>query len=319
LQPRDVAHTTRRVTRPLGGWAALLIALLLGGCSCGNKNSSANTEGGNFKDITSTFDDSEPAPADRKPVEGADLSKLSAADQQRFEKLVDKLPSPCGKAHSLRTSRNTDQECIRARFAVDYLVALLTDGAPDDEARELYTKRYRTDEKKKGFRLGNEVPHTGPADARIVLVEFFDYGCPHCAQFAPELAQVIEGYPSDVVLYYKQFPLAAYEFSRGAAQAALAAGKQGKYTQMHEMLFQMQGAHKKDDLFGYAKKIGLDMAKFEADFAAAAPQVEADKKEGDDAGVDSTPTLFINGRKYEDPTVGKYVKMWIEEELAVNR
>jgi thiol-disulfide isomerase/thioredoxin len=294
--------------------------LLVGGCSCGNKNSSANAEGGgNYKDVTSTFDESEPAPAERKPVEGADTAKLEAPQQQRFEKLVDKLPSPCGKAHSLRTSRNTDASCIRARFAVDYLISLLGDGATDDEARELYTLRYRKEEAKRGFRLNNDVPHTGPADARVVLVEFFDYGCPACQAFAPELAQVMADFPNDAVLYYKQFPLAAHEFSRGAAQAALAAGKQGKYHEFHDLLFKNPQAHKKDDLYGYAKELGLDMAKFEADYNAAAAQVESDKKEGEDAKVDGTPTLYINGRKFQDPAVGRYVKMWIEEELAVNR
>ena len=299
----------------------MLVGLLLCGCSCGNKNSSANTEGGggNYKDVAATFDDSEPAAADRKPVEGADASKLSSADQQRFEKLVDKLPSPCGKAHSLRTSRNTDASCIRARPAVEYVLSLLTDGATDKEVTDLYTGRYRKEQAKRTFKLSADVPHEGPADARVVMVEFFDFGCPACQQFAPELAQVVEAYPTDVVVYYKQFPLAAHEFSRGAAQAALAASRQGKYHEMHVLLFQNPQAHKKDDLVKYAQQIGLDMKKFESDFTAVAAQVEADKKEGDDAMVDSTPTLFINGRKYEDPSIAKYVKMWVEEELAVNR
>jgi protein-disulfide isomerase len=88
---------------------------------------------------------------------------------------------------------------------------------------------------------------------------------------------------------------------------------------MHALLFQNPQAHKRDDLLKYAQQIGLDMKKFEADFTAAAAQVESDKKEGEEVGVDSTPTLYINGRKYEDPSVAKYVKMWVEEELAVNR
>jgi protein-disulfide isomerase len=297
----------------------VIAGLLLGGCS-GNKNSSAGSEGGgNYKDVTATFDESEPAPGARKPVGGADTSKLEAPDKQRFEKLVDKLPSPCGKAHSLRTSRNTDASCIRARFAVDFLIALLADGATDDEIREMYSLRYKKDQPRRQFKLSSDVPHQGPADARVVMVEFFDYGCPACQGFAPELVQVVESYPSDAVLYFKQFPLAAHEFSRGAAQAALAAARQGKYHEMHVLLFENQQAQKKEDLVGYARKLGLDMARFEADFNATAAQVEADKKEGDDAGVNSTPTLYINGRAYDGPLVAKYVKMWIEEELAMNR
>jgi protein-disulfide isomerase len=298
----------------------VLAGVLLAGCSsCGNKNTSASNEGGSTKDVVATFDESETPPADRKPVEGADVSKLATPEQQRFEKLVDKLASPCGKAHSLRTSRNTDAGCIRARFAVDYVIALLSDGAPDDEVVQLYDNRYRKDQKKRGFRLSEQVPHTGPADARVVLVEFFDFGCPSCQEFAPELARVAEAYPNDVVIYYKQYPLASHPNSRGAAQAALAASKQGKYQDMHQFLLENPDSHKKEDLVAQAKKIGLDMAKFESDYAAAGAQVESDKKEGDSAGVEGTPTLFVNGRKYQDPQIEKYVKMWVEEELAVNR
>ena len=296
----------------------------LGGlaCSgaCGGKKSSTESDG-NYKDIAKTFDDSEPPPDQRKPVEAQDLGKLSDVDKQRFEKLVDSLPSPCGKAHSLRTSRNNDAECVRSRFAVDYVSALIADGATDDDVRELYAARYKKDEPKRGFRLSEAVPHRGPSDGRVVLVEFYDYGCPSCREFAPQLTEVAEAYPNDVVIYYKQFPLAAHEHSKGAAQAALAAAKQGKFEEMHKKLFDasQSHAHRREDLFRYAKELGLDMAKFEADYAAAESQVNAEKKEGEDAGVQGTPTVYINGRQFEGPPWAKYLKMWIEEELAVNR
>jgi len=309
---RGFAHTTERVKAIIASLALLGLA-----AGCGKKNGASERD--EYKDIAKTFDDSEPPPEKRKPVEGVDLGKLSDIDKQRFEKLIDKLPSPCGKSHSLRTSKNTDAECLRAKFAVDYVVALMVDGANDDEAREMYQLRYGKDEAKKGFRLSEAVPHIGPGDARIVLVEFFDYGCPACQEFAPQLKEVVTDYPTDVVLYYKQFPLDAHEDSKGAAQAALAAGKQGKYHEMHDLLFANPNAHKKDALFGYAKKIGLDMAKFEADYAASEALVNADKQEGVSAGVASTPTLYLNGREYGGPQWAKYVKMWIEEELAVNR
>jgi protein-disulfide isomerase len=297
--------------------AVAVLALLAFGAGCTKKNGATETD--DYKDIAKTFDESEPPPDKRKPVEGADLGKLSDVDKQRFEKLVDSLPSPCGKAHSLRTSRNSDAECIRARFAVDYVIALVADGANDDESREMYKARYGGEREKKSFKLSEAVPHVGPGDGRIVLVEFFDFGCPACQEFNPQIKEVVEAYPTDVVVYYKQFPLAAHEDSKGAAQGALAAHKQGKYLEYHELLFANPNAHKKDALVGYAKKLGLDMKKWEADYAAAEAQVNAEKKEGEDAGVASTPTLYINGREYAGPQWSKYVKMWIEEELAVNR
>lgn len=292
--------------------------MLAASLGCGAKKSSSDSDG-NYKDITKTFDDSEPPPEARKPVTGADVSKLSEVDQQRFDKLVDSLPSPCGKAHSLRTSRNNDAGCVRAPFAVDFVIALIGDGATDDEVRELYELRYGKEEPKRGFRLSDAVPHAGPGDGRVVLVEFYDYGCPACKDFAPQLKEIAQAYPTDVVIYYKQFPLASHEHSKGAAQAALAAAKQGKFDEMHAKLFENSHAHQRERLFEYARQIGLDMAQFEADYVAAEAQVNADKKEGEAAGVSGTPTLYINGRMYDGPLWVKYLKMWIEEELAVNR
>jgi protein-disulfide isomerase len=198
-------------------------------------------------------------------------------------------------------------------------VALLGDGASDDEVQEVYQQRYKKEEPKRGFRLGDEVPHSGPADGRVVMVEFFDYGCPACREFAPQLVEALQAFPTDVVLYYKHFPLAAHEHSKGAAQAAVAASRQGKFQEMHLKLFENAHAHEREALFKYARELGLDMPRFEKDFAAAEAQVNADKKEGEGAGVQGTPNLYINGRSYEGPLWAKYLKMWIEEELAVNR
>jgi protein-disulfide isomerase len=307
----------------------LLAALAaLGGASCKTKSASPGEETvsgpgrlDKGHDVpTPVFDKSEPPPAERKPVQGADLGSLSASDKQRFERLVDKLPSPCGKPHSLRTSRNTDAECLRAKFAVDYLIALLGDGATDEEVSELYDQRYRKQEPKQSFHLADDVPHVGPTDARVVMVEFFDFGCPACQHFFPELEQVPAAYPNDVVVYFKQFPLAVHgPDSVTAAQGAVAAGKQGKYHEMHKLLFENPDNHKKGDIDKFAHQLGLDMARFQTDFDAAAAQVASDQQEGNKASVDSTPSLFVNGRRYEDPQLIKYLKLWIDEELALNR
>ena len=88
---------------------------------------------------------------------------------------------------------------------------------------------------------------------------------------------------------------------------------------MHELLFARSPQHGKEAVMGFAKELGLDVAKFEADYAAADKQVTADLASGEAAGVDSTPTLFFNDRRYEGPMNAEYISMWIEEELAVNR
>ena len=70
---------------------------------------------------------------------------------------------------------------------------------------------------------------------------------------------------------------------------------------------------------GYAKELGIDPAKFEAAYNAAAAQVASDLAQGEAVNVEATPTLYFNGRKYEGPQHPKYLTMWIDEELAVNR
>jgi protein-disulfide isomerase len=261
----------------------------------------------------------EPPAADKKPVEGAKLDELKDDQKPRFEVLVDLLPSPCGKAHSLRTSRNTDASCLRARFAVDYVTTLLADGASDSEIKELYVARYPRERVVKTFKFGPEVPRSGRDDARVVVTEFYDYGCPSCGKFAPELAEAQAAFPDDVTVHYKMFPLAAHPDSPGAAAAALAAHRQGKFKLMHELLFGDQLNQKKPRLDEYATQIGLDMAKYEADFKEATTQIEADKAEGNTAGVKGTPTVYINGVLWEGPPGARYLKMWLEEELALNR
>jgi protein-disulfide isomerase len=136
---------------------------------------------------------------------------------------------------------------------------------------------------------------------------------------APILEAVASANEGKVVEYFLMFPLEKHQHSKSAAQAALAANQQGKFKEMHRMLFQRSPAHTKEAVLGYAKELGLDVAKFEADYNAAAAQVSADLGQGDAAGVEATPTLYFNDRKYEGPLHPRYLTMWIEEELAVNR
>ena len=312
LKSRALRSKTSTVLRTLGILGTCAALAVVAGCE---KSSAGNAD--NYANIGKTFDDPTP-PEQRKPVEGIDLSEMSEADKTRFNTLVDKLASPCGKPHSLRTSRNTDAECIQAPFAASYVAELIKDGAPDKQIVEFYQDRYK-DHEKRAFKLGAEVPRKGPDDAPVVLVEFFDYGCGHCKDFAPELAEAVGAFPTDAVLYYKQFPLSSHPDSGPAAQAAIAAARQGKFDEMHKLLFLNAPRHKPDDLKGYAKSLGLDMQRFEADYAAAAPQVTADKNEGIAAGVTSTPTLYINGITYTGPPIEKYVVSFVREALALSR
>ncbi len=299
------------------------LSLGLLGASCGKKSSaSPEGEGGSppvdeaaqaAKAMEHKGDE-----ADNTPIPGLDLSELKDEDRARFDKLVNTLASPCGDARSLRKAASGEGDCKRAPFAARFVLEMLKDGASDTDARELYGLAYRNLDKKVEFKISDQVPHTGPTDARVTMVEFYDYGCPACKQFKPLLEELTKAFPQDVCLYYKQFPLAGHPDSDEAAAAALAAHAQGKFKEMHDLLFADQFKHKMDDLRASAKSLGLDMGKFETDFKAAVAKVEADRTEGG-SHVQGTPTLFINGRLYEGPAAPKYLQLFVEEELAVNQ
>jgi protein-disulfide isomerase len=255
---------------------------------------------------------------DTTALPGVDLGKLEGDKAQLFYKLIGSLKSPCGKAHSLRTSYASDTTCKRAPFAVRYVISLLADEANETDARNEYAKKYEQPIKPVTFDV-SRAPHAGTDDARIRLVEFFDYECPHCRVFKPQLEQIESDKAGQISVSFMMFPLGSHPESRSAAQAALAAHQLGKFKEMHDKLFEETPRHSHEDVVGYAKAIGLDPAKFEKAYEDAAIQVANDLKQGEIANVDSTPTLFFNDRKYEGPMHPKYIEMWIDEEVAVNR
>jgi protein-disulfide isomerase len=257
---------------------------------------------------------------DKTPLTGVALDKLDAKKQDTFYKLIGTLTSPCGKSHSLRTSFTSDTSCKRAPFAVKLVAAALEDEASESDVKQIYNDKYQSKATPKSFVLDDGTPHVGAADSPVVLVEFYDYACPACAQMKPQIDQVLAQHGKDVVIYYKQFPLTGkHPDSHSAAQAAVAAYRQDKFVAMHDLLFKNSPRHKQADVIGYAKAIGLDLPTFEADYAAVSPKVDADQEQGDKAGVDHTPTLYMNGIEYSGPHIAKYLAMWIEEEVAVNR
>jgi protein-disulfide isomerase len=257
---------------------------------------------------------------DSTPLVGVDLGKLSDEKKTSFYKMVDLLPSPCGKAHSLRTSFNTDKTCKRAPFAVKYIVSLLEDEATEDQVKEEFDFHYKP-AKQYQFKIDAGVPYAGDPHSKLVFVEFFDYGCPACRDFKPMLDEVLKEHGSDIVVYYKMFPLVhKHPNSMSAAKASIAAMAQGKFHEMHDLLFVKDPEdHVRDGVVDMAKSLGLDVDRFQTDYDAAEPRVKTDMDEGEASDVDATPTLFFQGHKYQGPMHPKYIGMWIDEEKAVNQ
>jgi len=140
----------------------------------------------------------------------------------------------------------------------------------------------------------------GPKNAKVTIVEFSDFQCPFCGQSAPLVDQVMKQYPKDVNFVYKQFPLTQiHPFALGAAKAAVAAGKQGKFWEMHDIMFKNNRELGQDKLKEYAGQIGCNVPQFEKDMNSPETQavIDADMKDATSAEVRGTPTFFVNGKR----------------------
>jgi protein-disulfide isomerase len=140
-------------------------------------------------------------------------------------------------------------------------------------------------------------PFKGAADAPVTIALFSEFQCPYCAKIVPLLDQVLEKNKGKVKLVFKNFPLNTHQFARKAAAAALAAGKQGKFWEYHDRLFQNYNRLNDQVVQEQAQQLGLDMQKFEKDMND--PQImqviNQDYQDGAKAGVRGTPTIFVNG------------------------
>ena len=143
-------------------------------------------------------------------------------------------------------------------------------------------------------------PSKGPDNARITLVEFSDFQCPFCQKAVSEAYRILQAFPKDVRLVFKQFPLDSHADAQFGAEAALAAQAQGKFWEMHDRLYGGFPDLSRGTVMRYAKQIGLDINRFtaELDSHKYKTRVRAEEQEGEAAGVGGTPTFYLNGRKY---------------------
>ncbi len=149
-------------------------------------------------------------------------------------------------------------------------------------------------------------PVKGKATAPITIVEFSEFQCPYCARGNNTMDELLKKYPNDVKVVFKHFPLAFHQQAPGASKLAMAAGEQGKFWEMHDLLFQNQKElkGKTDDQLkewgaGLGKQLGLDANKLKADFDKPEfqKQIDADMALGKELAVRGTPHFFVNGER----------------------
>jgi protein-disulfide isomerase len=266
-----------------------------------------------------------PAPKDASKLPDAignvDLSGLTAVEKKAVLKLLREEDCSCQCGLKTADCIVQDPSCSYSRSLAAIAIKGVKDGKTLLEISKLMDASPKAHRPKV---LEDPVnipvvgaPSLGPGDARITIVEFSDFECPYCALAVKQVKTLMAAYPKDIRLFYKQFPLSMHPHAQLAAEAALAAQEQGKFWEMHDMMFSNFRKLSRENLLAWAQEIGLDADKFKAEldsgkFAAA---VKKDTSEGDAAGVYGTPAFFINGKLYNGPMTMEAVKPILEAEL----
>jgi protein-disulfide isomerase len=154
----------------------------------------------------------------------------------------------------------------------------------------------------------------GNSEAEVTLVKYSDFQCPACAAFAPVVEQIVADHGDRLSFEYKNFPLPIHNHAQAAAVAAEAAGQQGQFFAMHDLIFANQAEWSQAAVPGvffaqYAEEIGLDMDEFTRHQKSSVlrDKVRDEFAEGRELGVTGTPTFFLNGQRMSFSTYAEFV------------
>ena len=143
----------------------------------------------------------------------------------------------------------------------------------------------------------------GPADAAVTLVEYGDYECPYCGAAYPIIKEVQARMGERLRFVFRNFPITtSHPHAEQAAEAAEAAATQGRFWQMHDLLYENQRRLRDQDLRAHAERLGLEVERFDKELAqhVHAARVHEDFMSGVRSGVNGTPTFYINGTRHDD-------------------
>jgi protein-disulfide isomerase len=245
---------------------------------------------------------SEPAPPPMAAAQAAlpknvDAKDLDTAERKVLLEVLTEQFDPCGKTRSFAQALDAGDCPLAGKLAAG-LVGAIKDG----QGKKQLVAHLLKDIERMNTVVQIPVegsPRLGPADAKVVVVEFSDFECPHCRRASEPMLRLQKHY--GFALYYKFFPLKQiHPNAEGAARAGWAANKQGKFWPLAEAMFDAD-ALDWPAVQKLAQTVGLDMKAFLADFAsdAAKAAVEADVKAGTDAGIEGTPSFFVSGHPAE--------------------
>jgi len=263
-----------------------------------------------------------PARAEVKDVtlNGVDTSALTGREKADWSRYVSELLAPCpDQPVNLAQCVQENRSCKQCAPAAAYLVKQVQRGRTRSQVEAAYRGRFSPDAVK-NVEL-DDSPAKGPAGAPVVLVEFADFECPACGAARPILDDLYKRYEGQMRFVFKNFPLSMHQYAEKAARAGVAAYKQNKFWEMHAAMYDNQQQLEPSNVERLAKSIGLDMARFlqDRDSEAVADFVARDRKEGEHLELSGTPSIFINGRKFENSGEFKEdIEDWVALEIRLS-
>ena len=159
----------------------------------------------------------------------------------------------------------------------------------------------------------------GQADAPVTLVQYGDYECPYCGEAYPIIKEIQSEMGERLRFVFRNFPIStSHPHAEQAAEAAEAANAQGKFWEMHDLLYERQQNVTDEDLHRYAEELGLDVERFDKEMAehVQAQRVHEDFMSGVRSGVNGTPTFYINGVRHDDSYESEVLRDALEKTAA---
>ena len=253
---------------------------------------------------------------------GVDFGNLSAAQKATVLKILREQGCSCGCSMKIAECRFADPQCSYSTGLAAAVIEAIKQGKSETEAIAAANASHWAHVQNNILSDPVAIPVSGapaigPASAQITIVEFSDFQCPYCVAAFSELKSILQIYPTQLRLVFKQFPLEIHPQADLAAAAGIAANKQGKFWPMHDAMFTHHDDLSRKAILDLAKQNGLDVARFENDVDSTEVRetVVHDVQDGERAGVEGTPTIFVNGHRYNGPIVAASLRPILDGEL----
>jgi protein-disulfide isomerase len=247
----------------------------------------------------------------------ADLSQLSDAQRAQFLEIA-------GDTFDYAGCNETLAQCLRANVndkhalrMTELIKGMLLEGYTPSVIIEMIERYYASFPANKRVRLNDaDCPQLGDPKAPVAVVEYSDFQCPHCAVASKPLHDMVQAMSGKVRLCSKYFPLSSHNRAQIAAGCAEFARQHGKYWEMSELLFAHQDELDDGQLKSFARQLGLDGNRMLQEVYAGRfdAVIDKQKQEGVNAGVNATPTLFFDGRRYTLPIKSEFLVFSAQDE-----